>query len=408
MKVPDEFFWDYLRGEVDGDGCIYPPKIGSKQIGMNIVGNEIFLKGLKSHLKDKINCKDYALNYNCADKRICTLPIYGESAYLIMKNLYANDNYGLSRKKQLAIKVLQHYDSLKTKYCEACGVEFVNTTNRRHFCVSCSEKRGKHYRKIYYKTYRKSKQQIIHGDCLQVMKDMFEETVDVCVCSPVYNIGIKYNSYKDTIPIEQYLDWTTEWASEVKRILKVNGSFFINIGNTSSDPYISERVCNILSDLFYLQNNIVWVKSISIAEQTYGHFKPINSQRYLNNCWEKIFHFTKTGDVVLDRLAVGVPYADKSNINRWKNKKIDCRCAGNCWFIPYKTVVAKKDHPAGFPIELPIRCIKLHGIKENMLVVDPFLGAGTTLQACKELGVSGIGIDLDEEYCKIADQRLNL
>ena len=110
--------------------------------------------------------------------------------------------------------------------------------------------------------------------------------------------------------------------------------------------------------------------------------------------------------MTLDRLAVGVPYADKSNINRWKNKKIDRRCAGNCWFIPYKTVVAKKDHPAGFPVELPIRCIKLHGVKDNMLVVDPFLGAGTTLEACKELGVNGIGIDLDEEYCKIAASKI--
>lgn len=252
---------------------------------------------------------------------------------------------------------------------------------------------------------------IINNDCLNELRAWDSEIVDAFITSPPYNIGVKYNEYQDARSGQEYLDWLHLVGEEIKRVMKPNASFFLNVGSTNSDPCIAERVCNTLLNLFYLQNHIIWVKSISIGEQTYGHFKPINSQRYLNNCWEKIFHFTKTGEVAIDRLSIGVPYTHKSNIDRWKHEnkgeKIDRRCAGNCWHIPYKTVVAKKDHPAGFPIELPLRCIKLHGIKDNMLVVDPFLGAGTTLEACKKLGVNGIGIDLDSQYCKIASQRVN-
>ena len=75
---------------------------------------------------------------------------------------------------------------------------------------------------------------------------------------------------------------------------------------------------------------------------------------------------------------MGVPYQDKSNIGRWKHAKQDKRDRGNTWFIPYETIQMKKErpHPATFPTKLPEMCIKLHGIKEKMVVMDPFLGIG--------------------------------
>src|SRR5207253_7485933 len=76
-----------------------------------------------------------------------------------------------------------------------------------------------------------------------------------------------------------------------------------------------------LRDLFVLQNTIHWIKSIAIDNRTFGHFKPISSKRFLNDCQEYIFHFTKTGRVEIDRLAVGVPYQDKSNIARWSHTR---------------------------------------------------------------------------------------
>src|SRR6185437_9118017 len=101
-------------------------------------------------------------------------------------------------------------------------------------------------------------------------------------------------------------------------------------------------------------------------------------------------------EVPIDRLAIGVPFKDKSNIAR-RGHAQDKRCAGNVWYIPYETVKSKAqkfNRPAGFPVELPERCIRLTG-RDKGVVLDPFLGTGTTLVAAERLGWEGIGIDID-------------
>ena len=190
-------------------------------------------------------------------------------------------------------------------------------------------------------------------------------------------------------------------------MLRPDGSFFLNVGSVNSDPWISFDVAAAFKEAFILQNHIMWAKSVSIGSDTVGHFKPISSQRYLNHNHESVFHFTKTGNVKIDRLAVGVPFKDKSNIARWGHAR-DRRCAGNVWFIPYKTVRSKAqkfDHPAGFPVGLPERCIKLHGVK-RATILDPFAGTGTTLVAAEHLGCYGIGIEIDRDYAHTAVSRL--
>lgn len=265
--------------------------------------------------------------------------------------------------------------------------------------------------------FNNSQQKIITNDCLLELRGMSNNSVDIIVTSPPYNIGIKYNNYKDTLGQVEYIDWLKEVFVELRRVLKDDGSFFLNIGSTSVDPDIGFRVRGAVGEVFKLQNDIIWCKSISLPVEgnirSFGHFKPINSERFLNHQWENIFHLTKSSKVKIDRLAIGVPYEDKSNIERWNHdgkglgqKKNDLRCGGNVWFIPYKTVVSQKQHPAGYPVELPERCIKLHGLKDNLVVLDPFMGAGTTLVACKKLKVNGVGIDLDESYSIIAKERL--
>ena len=129
----------------------------------------------------------------------------------------------------------------------------------------------------------------------------------------------------------------------------------------------------------------------------------------MNDCHEYIFHFTKTGHVPLDRLAIGVPYQDKTNIGRWQSAKQDIRCRGNTWFIPYKTIRDKQNerpHPSSFPVALPEMCIKLHGVKRTRLVVDPFVGIGSTALACLHIGVPFIGFDIDEQYLDTASKKI--
>lgn len=250
------------------------------------------------------------------------------------------------------------------------------------------------------------KNTIINGDCFVEMQNMAAESVDVVVTSIPYNINLSYNTYQDNLPYQEYLDWLGKIFGEVKRVMKSNGSFFLNVAGTCKEPFKAMDVCQVARKHFSLQNNIVWIKSITVDSTSFGHFKPVTSKRFLNHQHESIFHLTKNGDVEVDRLAVGTPYQDKSNIERWKGVKADLRCRGNVWYLPYKTVKKKKQHPAGFPVELPEYCIRLHGVRDDLVVLDPFNGAGMTLLACQKLNCIGIGVDLDLDYCYIAKNNL--
>jgi site-specific DNA-methyltransferase (adenine-specific) len=259
---------------------------------------------------------------------------------------------------------------------------------------------------------------LIHGDCIEGMTKMDAGSIDVVVTSPPYNIGKAYSSYEDNKAPQEYLDWCRQWAAEIARVMKPDGSFFLNLGNSSANPFFSFDVARTIAEIFQLQNTIHWIKSISIERDegtnSYGHFKPIQSRRYINDCHEYVFHFTLEGKTILDRLGVGVPYADKSNIARWAHTgKKDKRCRGNTWFIPYQTIrVRAKDrpHPATFPTELAVKCIRLHGKKE-CAVLDPFLGIGHSAYAareCPDLVASFTGFDIDEEYLKVAAAALGV
>lgn len=253
-------------------------------------------------------------------------------------------------------------------------------------------------------------------DCIEGMSRMDKKSVDVIVTSPPYNIGKKYNGYFDERPREEYLDWMEEVAKKAKRVMKDDASFFLNVGGKPSDQWIGVDVALKFRKHFILQNTIHWIKSIAIPRKdvgnyphirgdiAVGHYQPVNSDKFLSSCHEYIFHFTKKGDVNLNKLAVGVKYQDKSNIGRWKSAKEDLRERGNTWFIPYPTIRESRPHPTVFPEKLPEMCIKLHGIKENMLVLDPFMGIGTTALACIKLGVNYIGFEIDPSYVEIANE----
>ncbi|MBX3509946.1 MAG: site-specific DNA-methyltransferase [Hyphomonadaceae bacterium] len=255
--------------------------------------------------------------------------------------------------------------------------------------------------------YIVGQQRIVVGDCLQVLECLPAASVDVVVTSPPYNIGVAYRSYDDRRPRVEYLAWLTRVGAALRRVMKHDASFFLNVGATSIDPWVAHDVAGAFRDAFSLQNHIVWVKSISVGDDTIGHFKPITSRRFLNQNHEAVFHFTKTGAVEIDRLGVGVPFKHKSNIARWGHAR-DRRCAGNVWLIPYKTVQSKAqkfDHPAGFPPALAERCIRLHG-DGPLAVLDPFLGAGSTLEAAHRRGCAGIGIEIDPGYARTSRDRL--
>jgi site-specific DNA-methyltransferase (adenine-specific) len=284
-------------------------------------------------------------------------------------------------------------------------------------------------------------------DCIKGMSRLRNESIDLVMTSPPYNLGIGYRQYVDRQDRQSYLNWCGKWATRIRRVLRSNGSFFLNVGSAPSNPMLPHQIVIELtsgSGGFVLQNTIHWIKSISIDAaakkgnvsdphlnplpaqeeadakrqvrvqatiKTLGHFKPINSIRFLNDCHEYIFHFTKTGRVEIDRLALGVPYQDKSNIARWSHTRgSDLRCRGNTWFVPYETIQSRakeRPHPATFPVQLAEWCIKLHGVSRVRTMLDPFLGIGNSAVAARRCGVKRfIGFEIDETYLTEAKRRL--
>jgi site-specific DNA-methyltransferase (adenine-specific) len=293
---------------------------------------------------------------------------------------------------------------------------------------------------------------IIHlQDCVQGMLALPEKSVDIVATSPPYNLGIAYGTYQDNKPRQEYLAWLDTVFAAVKHCLKDDGHFWLNMGYSNVDPWVGMDVGNVARNHFVLQNNFTWVKSITINDVTTGHFKPINSERFANPTWEHLFHFTKTGNVVCDKLAVGVPYMWDCNIDnsaRIKGRmakkygfkdikdfkknatdavkeqfelavaeklskqkpKPDTRCRGNSWYIPYDTIANREkhrgSHPATFPVALIEQCIKFSGVKEGVLV-DPFMGSGTSAIAAIRQDIDYIGFDIDKDYRQFAMDRIN-
>jgi site-specific DNA-methyltransferase (adenine-specific) len=287
-------------------------------------------------------------------------------------------------------------------------------------------------------------------DCVEGMLALPAGSVDIVTTSPPYNLGIDYSTYQDNKPRQEYLEWLDKVFAAVKHCLKDDGHFWLNMGYSNIDPWVGMDVGNIARRHFILQNNFTWVKSIAIDNVTSGHFKPINSNRFSNPTWEHLFHFTKTGAVVCDKLAVGVPYMWDCNIDNsgrirgrqakkygFKdikdfNKNADAntkikfeqelttklenksprpttRCKGNSWFVPYDTIANREkhrgSHPATYPVALIEQCIKFSGLKSGVLV-DPFMGSGTSAVAATKCGLDYIGFDIDADYRQFALDRI--
>jgi len=180
------------------------------------------------------------------------------------------------------------------------------------------------------------------------------------------------------------------------RVLKPGTSCFVSFSQLSGHKDRPFEVANIFAEEFEWIDTIICVKS---NPWTGGHFTPINSKYRLNSMYDYLFQFSK-GKTEIDRLALGIPYMDKNNIARYGRRDVfdghkkDIRCAGNVWYIP----CPNSRHKDSFPEDLPRRCIKLAGIDPGSVILDPFMGSGTTGRMAIELGHTAIGYEINEEY----------
>lgn len=240
---------------------------------------------------------------------------------------------------------------------------------------------------------------IQQGDCIELMKDIPAGSIDCIVTSPPYWKGFEYEAYFNSY--KQYLDWCELWLKECKRVLKPNGTMWLNVINDSEITIRAFELMEIATRkiMFKLHDTVIWYR--------YNQ-QPANTNRQLTNQCEYIFMLKHTSaNTKLDKKA-----AYEKNPHIFKTKNV-----GNVWEIPFNsgkktnTAFGRKETKSayghsGFPVELPETCILL-STEENDIVLDMFIGTGTTAVAAINTNRRYIGFELDENYFKIAENRIN-
>ena len=234
-------------------------------------------------------------------------------------------------------------------------------------------------------------------DCIEGLRRLPDKSVDCIVTSPPYWKGFEYDAYFNSY--KQYLDWCEMWLKECKRVLKPNGTFWLNVINDSEITIRAFELMEIATRkiMFKLHDTIVWYR--------YNQ-QPANTTRQLTNQCEYIFMLRHTSaNVELNKAA-----AYEKNPHIFKTKNV-----GNVWEIPFnsgtkkvqgfgrKETKSKWGH-SGFPIELPETCILL-STNEGDIVLDMFMGSGTTGEAALKNNRKFIGFDLSPSYCEMSNRR---
>lgn len=221
------------------------------------------------------------------------------------------------------------------------------------------------------------------GDCLEIMKTLPSDSVDLIITSPPYNIGKyhhtrdyvfkSYSDYDDDLPEETYQQWQKEVLDECYRLLKDTGSMFYNHKNRIKDGIQISPYEWIFNTDFIVKQEIVWINGSPNFDKC--RFYPMTERVYwlVKNKGTKMYN--------------SISHPDVFNINEWK---------------PQGT---SKEFKRAFPLQLPKDIISC--FKDADVILDPFMGSGTTGIAAKQFGRDFIGIEIDKQYFDIAYNRIN-
>lgn len=237
---------------------------------------------------------------------------------------------------------------------------------------------------------------IINADSESILKKFPDNCIDLIFTSPPYNFGLDYQNHKDGVNWNEYFCKLFNIFRECIRILKYGGRIIVNVQPLFSD-YIP--IHHIISN-FFINNKMIWKGEIIWEKHNYnckytawGSWKN-PSNPYLKYTWEFLEIFCK-GDLKHEGNPENADIT-ADEFKKWVYAK---------WEIPPETNMKKFGHPAMFPEALVERVLKLFSFK-NDIILDPFNGVGTTTFVAKKLMRRYIGIDISEEYCKKAEERL--
>ncbi len=239
--------------------------------------------------------------------------------------------------------------------------------------------------------------QIIQEDCLEIMKNIPDNSVDITFADPPFNLGKKYNGYRDNKELHAYLDWCKRWIYEMVRITKPTGSIFVH-----NIPKWLTYYATFLNEIAYFKHWIAWDAPTapmgkSLQPSHYGILYYAKDRketkfyeiRYPHKRCRKCNYLLKDyGGKKAGLHPFGPLVSDVwTDIHRIKHNKY------------------RDEHPCQLPIHLLERII-LMSTDENDIVLDPFVGTGTTVISAKRLGRRFIGIDIDEKYVNITKDKL--
>ena len=235
---------------------------------------------------------------------------------------------------------------------------------------------------------------IYNTDILQI-DAIEEESIDLIVTSPPYDIDVKYQNYDDNLPYDQYLDFTKNWLSRVRNLARPDGRLCLNIPldkNKGGQQSVCADITTIAKEVGWKYHSTVIWNEQNISRRTAWGSWMSASAPYVITPVETILVMYKTR---WEKMQKGKSDITRDEFIQWTN---------GVWNFSGESKT-KIGHPAPFPIELPKRCIKLFSYREG-IVLDPFLGSGTTLIACLQTNRIGIGVEINKEYCQLAVERL--
>lgn len=243
---------------------------------------------------------------------------------------------------------------------------------------------------------------LINGDCLDKIDYIENESINLVITSPPYNVDLgnnkykkdKYNHYDDNKDHIEYINWLKEIFTKIYAKMVNDGRIVINIGDgkNGSVPTHSD-IIQFMNDVGYNSyTTIIWNKSQVGNRTAWGSFKSPSCPSFPTP-FEYILVFYKNSKKLQHE---GISTINKQDFIDWSL---------SIWNFPGETQMKKWKHPAMFPIELPKRLIHMFTY-ENDVILDPFMGVGTTGIACKKLNRDFIGIEIDEKYFNIAKDRI--
>ena len=229
----------------------------------------------------------------------------------------------------------------------------------------------------------------ICGDAIAELQKMENESVNLIVTDPPYNLNKDYGTSQDKLKFEDYLEFSRLWLKEAKRVLKPDGTIYIFMGM----KYISYIYTILEQELGMTFNS--WI--------TWYYTQGIGKTKGFSPRHDDILMFTKNAKkFVFDLDAIRVPQKYYRSVNNMRGAN-----PGNVWEFSHMHYCNKnrKKHPTQKPEGLYERMI-LASSKENDVVVDPFVGSGTCLRVCQQTNRRGVGIDINPEYIEMTEERL--